>query len=63
MRIGLARQDPTGEDLDTLRRRVAAAAGRTDDVSRFRLGLLLEEVADQATPLNGEDGRRRPLLA
>ena len=63
MRIGLAREDPTGQHLDTLRRRVAAAAGRTDDVGLFRLGLLLEEVADETASLNGEDGRRRPLIA
>ncbi len=58
MGIGLAREDPAGQHLDTLRRRVAAAAGWTDDVGRFRLGLLLEEVADETASLHGEDGRR-----
>ena len=59
MRIGLAREDPTRQHLDPLRGRVAAAAGRTDDVGLFRLGVLVEEVADETAPLNGEDGRRR----
>ena len=63
MRIGLARQDPAGQHLDTLRRRVAAAAGRTDDVGLFRLGLLLEEVANETAPLNGEYGSWRRVVA
>ena len=63
MRIRLAGEDPTGQHLDPLGRRVAAAAGRTDDVGLFRLGLLLEEVADETASLNGEESRRRPLVA
>ena len=58
MGIGLAREDPAGQHFDTLRRRVAAATGWTDDVGLFRLGLLLEEVADETASLHGEDGRR-----
>ena len=63
MWIGLARENSTGQHLDTLGRRVAAAAGRTDDVGLFRLGLLLEEVADETAPLNGKDSIRRRRIA
>ena len=55
MRIGFVREDPTGQHLDTLGRRVAACAGRADDVGLFRLGLLLEEVADETASLHGEE--------
>ena len=63
MRIGLVREEPAGQHLYTLRRRVAAGAGRTDDVGPFRLGLLLEGVTDETASLHGEqDGGRRTLL-
>jgi hypothetical protein len=61
MRIGFVREDSTGQHLYTLRRRVAAGAGRTDDVGLFRLGLLLEEVADETASLNGEQDRSRRI--
>ena len=54
MRIGFVRRDPAGQHLDTLGRRVAACAGRTDDVGPFRLGLPLDEVADETASLHGE---------
>ncbi len=54
MRIGLVRDLPTTQGVDPLCRRVAAVAGRTDGVSLFRLRLLLNEIADEATSLHNE---------
>jgi hypothetical protein len=54
MRIRLVRDCATGQHLYPLRGRVAASAGRTDDVGLFKLGLLLEEVADQTSSLHNE---------
>ena len=63
MWIGLARENSTGQHLDTLGRRVAAAAGRTDDIGLFRLGQLLQEVADETAPLNRNERTRRRWIA
>ena len=46
MRIGLVREDPTGQHLDTLGRRVGGWDRRAI-VGFFRLGLLLEGVANR----------------
>src|SRR5687767_14841376 len=54
VRVGLVRQGAALQDLDAFGRRMAARAGRPDEVGVLRFDAFLEEVADQAAAADGE---------